>query len=76
MRNIRLEGNEKAVYFAGNSSEVLIKDIIPSEAVRLIDQDEVEIIRNTDIQKRTIEQDSADRIERTKNKKRNGKCGV
>ena len=75
VRNKRLNGNEKAVFYAGNSSEVLIQGIIHPDAVRLLSDQDVNEILNTDIQKRTIAQDRIDKNERYKKmKQNNNKC--
>lgn len=70
-RRVRLASNEpeltaKAVYFAGNSSEVLIKGNISSDAVRLLSPEEVKAIMSTPKQQETIAND--------KKAKKNRKC--
>ncbi|MDF2804179.1 MAG: wapA3, partial [Anaerocolumna sp.] len=67
-RSIRLNGNKKAVDYAANSSEVLIRGKIDPEAVTLLDEDAIKKIKNTDKQKSTIERDNKEKEERLKKK--------
>lgn len=84
-RNVRLNGNEKAMNYAANSSEVLIKGKINPEAVTLLDDSDIDRIRNTPKQQSTIYRDNLEKEERRNknnssaknngNKKNNNVCG-
>lgn len=54
--------------YAANSSEVLIKGKINPEAVTLIDDSDIDRIRNTPKQKSTIERDNKEKEESLKKK--------
>ena len=78
-RNVRLASENKklqrdAVYYAGNSSEVLVKGNISPDAVRLLSDNEAIAISKTAIQRETIETDKINRKERVKNRRKETKC--
>ena len=78
-RNVRLASEDKklqsaAVYYAGNSSEVLVKGNISPDAVRLLSDNEAIAISKTAIQRETIETDRINRKERVKNRRKEKKC--